>query len=143
MAERIHYVDEGQRLGRLVVTDAQAEHKHGRPAALCRCDCGQMTHVRIIDLTTGRTRSCGCLKVDTARVNGPLNRAGGRPARPVSQEKRCGGCGRVLALDGGFHADASKPDGHASWCKDCAAGAQRQRQVARYVALIQDLEVAS
>ena len=54
----------GRRFGKLVVIDIDADIasafgvKHWR----CACDCGAMTTVRTNNLTSGRTRSCGCRK---------------------------------------------------------------------------------
>lgn len=50
----------GLRVGRLTVI-GQAERRGGRPAWRCICDCGNETAVITTSLTTGRTRSCGCL----------------------------------------------------------------------------------
>ena len=55
----------GQRFGRLVVIE-RAENfilPSGQPqtAWLCRCDCGNILKTRSLSLTTGTTKSCGCL----------------------------------------------------------------------------------
>lgn len=57
----------GERFERLVVFgDAPADHGKNR-CYTCRCDCGAITTVRGTSLTSGATRSCGCLLRD---VNG-------------------------------------------------------------------------
>jgi hypothetical protein len=52
----------GDRYGRLVVLH-EAERQSPRDARLfsCRCDCCSTTTVRGANLTSGHTRSCGCL----------------------------------------------------------------------------------
>jgi len=56
----------GRRFGRLI-----ALHTSGTRARsilwLCRCDCGQRKLVAATNLQTGDTRSCGCLKRESAR----------------------------------------------------------------------------
>ena len=49
------------RFGRLVVL-SQASNINGRTAWLCKCDCGSEKVVTGISLTSGRTKSCGCLR---------------------------------------------------------------------------------
>ncbi len=52
----------GLRVGRLVALECA---ESGRPGAhakwLCRCDCGGTAVVRSSNLTSGQTKSCGCL----------------------------------------------------------------------------------
>lgn len=50
----------GYRFGRLVVVRRQGL-KGGRPAWLCKCDCGSEAIVRGNDLRRGATHSCGCI----------------------------------------------------------------------------------
>lgn len=50
----------GMRFGQLTVIK-RAENIGDRCAWLCKCDCGNETMVKSIYLTTGDTRSCGCL----------------------------------------------------------------------------------
>jgi len=50
----------GERFGRLVVTD-QWEHRKGRVAWWCICDCGNKVLVTARQLRNGTTKSCGCL----------------------------------------------------------------------------------
>jgi hypothetical protein len=55
-------VHSGQRYARLVVLH-EAARESPRDARMfsCRCDCGGTTTVRGANLTSGHTRSCGCL----------------------------------------------------------------------------------
>jgi hypothetical protein len=55
-------VHSGQRYGRLVVLhEAGRESPRDARSFSCRCDCGSTTTVRGANLTSGHTRSCGCL----------------------------------------------------------------------------------
>lgn len=61
----------GQRFGRLLVLSVAGHEitpcRHGRRGQLrwsCVCDCGRDATVVGLRLRNGRTRSCGCLKVD-------------------------------------------------------------------------------
>lgn len=49
----------GKRFTRLTVLAEQAEHRYE-----CRCDCGQQIVARRKHLLTGRTKSCGCLRLE-------------------------------------------------------------------------------
>lgn len=57
----------GRRFGRLTVIryDHSAKHKS---YWLCRCDCGKDAVVNRYRLTSGATKSCGCLRSDSARM---------------------------------------------------------------------------
>ena len=50
----------GQRFGRLLVV-ALSEGRSGNPLWLCKCDCGETKVVRLGNLKSGATQSCGCL----------------------------------------------------------------------------------
>ena len=51
----------GKRFDRLVVL-SRVSNISGRTAWLCKCDCGSEKVVTGISLTSGRTKSCGCLR---------------------------------------------------------------------------------
>jgi len=60
----------GQRYGRLVALSIS--HRKGyRTYWLCQCDCGNTTNVYLGKLTTGSTKSCGCLKIEVQQ-NGSI-----------------------------------------------------------------------
>lgn len=61
----------GQRFGRLTVLSLAGQAKDGRFRWLCRCDCGTYTIVRGPKLRSGRTQSCGCLKLDRKGTKNP------------------------------------------------------------------------
>ena len=52
----------GQRFGRLVVIEPTNMRKDCGVVWRCRCDCGALALVTSPHLTTGGTRSCGCLR---------------------------------------------------------------------------------
>jgi len=56
----------GQKFGRL--TTIKRIKNDGLAASyLCQCECGKYVPVRAVCLTSGRSKSCGCLKVDVQR----------------------------------------------------------------------------
>lgn len=56
----------GQRFGRLVITDL-LKKRH----AVVRCDCGVQKTVQLPNLSSGQTRSCGCLYVESRHWKRP------------------------------------------------------------------------
>jgi len=59
----------GQRYGRLVAI-RRAESLNGKTRWECQCDCGNKCTVETWLLTSEKTKSCGCLRQETARQNG-------------------------------------------------------------------------
>jgi len=57
-------LSEGQKFGRLTVVKGAGSDKHQRILYECRCDCGTFTVVLATLLRTGRTQSCGCLRLE-------------------------------------------------------------------------------
>lgn len=55
----------GERFGRLVGESTYHDEK-GIRHAICLCDCGNHTDVRVGDLFSGMTRSCGCLRSEVS-----------------------------------------------------------------------------
>ena len=53
----------GKRFGKLLVIDF-ASSENAIVKWRCRCDCGQETLVRTVNLRSGHTTSCGCYRVD-------------------------------------------------------------------------------
>ena len=52
----------GQKFGRLTAIRRDGLGDCWQAKWLCRCDCGNVVSVFKCNLTTGKTRSCGCLK---------------------------------------------------------------------------------
>jgi hypothetical protein len=64
--ERDAHVEPGARFGRwTVLTHPEAGHNR---AAWCRCDCGTERKVAVINLLSGKSKSCGCLLRDAGRA---------------------------------------------------------------------------
>lgn len=57
----------GRRFGRLLVIAEAGRGPDRRRRWLCTCDCGNMTTTDTSKLSSGNTRSCGCLHRDSAR----------------------------------------------------------------------------
>lgn len=56
---------EGNRYGRLEVIREVKDHHPTRKAYLCYCDCGKPIIVLSKRLRSGKTKSCGCLRIET------------------------------------------------------------------------------
>lgn len=56
------------RFGKLVVMSNEGINKHGQKLCRCLCDCGKETVVPLKYLQIGHTTSCGCLKIDNAKI---------------------------------------------------------------------------
>ncbi len=73
MSGSTHYEDlAGRRFGRLVASHRSYSKKY-YPSFygatwVCKCDCGNICEVLAVNLKTGRTRSCGCLRSDNASM---------------------------------------------------------------------------
>lgn len=65
----------GQVFGRLTVLGRQAS-KNNTARWLCRCECGAEKVVIGANLRNGNSQSCGCLRVDKARLNKKHGMAG-------------------------------------------------------------------
>lgn len=56
----------GKRFGKLVVIEEIKERdKQGKIHYLCQCDCGNVKDVKAINLTKGKTKSCGCSQYES------------------------------------------------------------------------------
>lgn len=60
----------GQRFGRLTVIECAGSDKRKHAIWLCKCDCGNYTKVPAGDLSSGNTKSCGCLRIELAKRRG-------------------------------------------------------------------------
>ena len=57
----------GQRFGRLVAIKPTEKRCQGSIVWECKCDCGEVVLVKGSSLTSGNTKSCGCLSRDVAK----------------------------------------------------------------------------
>ena len=69
----------GQRFGRLVAIKNTFTKGHNGFLWECQCDCGNITYVNITNLTSGGTKSCGCLQIDRARECATVHGYGNSP----------------------------------------------------------------
>ncbi|CAB1242818.1 conserved hypothetical protein [Clostridiaceae bacterium BL-3] len=53
----------GQRFGKLVVLEQAGVDKYQNSLWKCKCDCGNIIVTRRESLTSGSTRSCGCMVI--------------------------------------------------------------------------------
>lgn len=56
--------------GRLTVIDMAGLDRTGHKLWSCLCDCGRQINASAHNLTSGKTRSCGCLRSDTIAAAG-------------------------------------------------------------------------
>lgn len=62
----------GERFGRLIAVD-RIGYINGKSQWRCKCDCGNEKILRLSDLTSGKIKSCGCLRKETAARQGFKN----------------------------------------------------------------------
>lgn len=55
----------------------------GRKHWYCKCSCSNFKSITSFSLTSGATRSCGCLRKEKAKQQGYLNRTHGRKKHPL------------------------------------------------------------
>lgn len=67
----------GKRFGRLTVV-RRISPVGSKVRWLCRCDCGTMKDVSAYELTSGKTRSCGCLQAESRHLRKVPNGRGTR-----------------------------------------------------------------
>lgn len=58
----------GKRFGKLVVVK-RAETKTGKGKWICKCDCGNEKTILGVNLASGSTKSCGCLRIEMQKLN--------------------------------------------------------------------------
>lgn len=61
----------GQRFGKLVVRRKAGTRKSRAAIWECQCDCGNLRQVNATNLKSGRTRSCGCLRIEKMQTQNP------------------------------------------------------------------------
>lgn len=62
----------GQRFGRLVALECTNQYDGKELVWRLQCDCGKVIELGVSRFIGGHTRSCGCLRKDTAAQNNPL-----------------------------------------------------------------------
>lgn len=59
----------GQTFGRLTVIEVTNKRKHGSVVWTCLCQCGNTVEVTSNCLIRGKTKSCGCYKIESRKNN--------------------------------------------------------------------------
>lgn len=62
-----------KQFGKLAVIKRANNDKYGNSGWLCRCECGQLVVVVSLNLKSGDTKSCGCLRKEVTRNTGCQN----------------------------------------------------------------------
>ena len=65
MSKRIE-INAGDRFGRFIVIKEMPKKAKNR-YVLCKCDCGNIRNTSLSMLKAGKSKSCGCLKIDLAK----------------------------------------------------------------------------
>lgn len=65
----------GMKFGRLTAIGLAGKNRRGKYCWFCQCNCGNITEVASGDLTSGHTRSCGCLQKEIMSKTGQKNGA--------------------------------------------------------------------
>ena len=60
----------GQKFGKLTVLERQGSSSDRKANWLCQCDCGNASTVSSVKLTSGHTKSCGCLNLERITKHG-------------------------------------------------------------------------
>ena len=58
----------GKRFGLLTVIGLNPERKSKQIEWFCKCDCGQIVSIRVNNLTSGNTQSCGCSRLSHGEI---------------------------------------------------------------------------
>lgn len=61
----------GKTFGRLTVIGRSSNDKRGKSRWECRCECGNIKTILADSLVSGKTKSCGCYRKETAPRNNP------------------------------------------------------------------------
>ena len=76
----------GQRFGRLMAVSPTDARESGRVVWLCLCDCGNNHYVQSNSLLTGKTKSCGCLNLETRVTSNTKHGQGGGRGKKCTTE---------------------------------------------------------
>ncbi len=63
----------GKRYSRLKAIKPAGKTSYGKTLWLCQCDCGNQKEITLSHLTTGTTKSCGCLHDESIRTHNHHN----------------------------------------------------------------------
>ncbi|WP_087223080.1 transcriptional regulator [Blautia sp. An249] len=100
----------GRRFGKLVAL-SRAQNQNGRTCWLCRCDCGREKIVAAHELKAGKTKSCGCARMQRGKgVRNIYGKKFGRltPMYPTEKRDRKGGVYWHCRCDCGRETDVTE-----------------------------------
>lgn len=72
-----------ERFGRLTVVQKREARRGKDVMWVCRCDCGNTVDVSAHDLSSGHTKSCGCIRSESSRNRGKANSTHGLTLTPT------------------------------------------------------------
>jgi hypothetical protein len=64
----------GKKFGKLLVVKLTNERRRGYVIWKCKCDCGNISFVRSVDLLSGNVKSCGCWRKEIGKKMIKTNR---------------------------------------------------------------------
>ena len=84
----------GKRYNKLTVIRKTSEKSHNSYLWECKCDCGNITLVKKWNITSGNTKSCGCLKLNSVKKMNRINTTHGMSRSKLyrvweSMKRRC------------------------------------------------------
>lgn len=99
----------GQKFGRLtVIKDSNKRTSSGAIIWECQCECGNITYVNKSKLTSGNTKSCGCLRKELYKAKKP------HLIKDISNQK----FGKLTAL----YTDGNSKNHSIIWVCECECG---------------------
>jgi hypothetical protein len=69
-------VEKGTKFNRITIIEFAKLDQSNRPMYYCECICGMKKIIRLADLKSGRTKSCGCFKLDIHTKHGQSHSGG-------------------------------------------------------------------
>lgn len=116
----------GQKFGRLTALEPTEKRQRNSVVWNCLCDCGEFAEVSVSCLKSGGTKSCGCLKKETAARIGAAKRSdisGQRFGRLIALEPTAKRQGTAIVwhcvCDCGNTADISIASLHSGETRSC------------------------
>ncbi len=65
------------KFNRWTILSKDGRDKNGKALLKCECECGTIKSVQRYDITSGKSKSCGCLQREVASVNSYIHGLGG------------------------------------------------------------------
>lgn len=130
----------GQKFGKLTVLYRTNNNKQNKVMWHCKCDCGNERDIRASSLTSGVTKSCGCLQYEKSKELNNSIREYDEYGNIIKRTCQC--CKRMLPIDE-FYKNSNTADGYSGVCKYCQAHSLQGRyNIYKKNAKKRDLEFA-